>query len=116
MPSGIHYLNDMSRTVTDPPVHHGHHFSRVVHVFCNLNVLVTNGLMCMSKLACEVDLKAVRVITKIHCYMLHHVLELCAWNRNPEVNKDDPKDQMTSISGCRSFTFSLADALELHGT
>ena len=44
------------------------------------------------------------------------MLELCAWKRNPEVNTDDPKDQMTSISGCRSFAFSLADALELHRT
>ena len=44
------------------------------------------------------------------------MLELCAQNRNPEVNTDDLKDRVTSISRCQSFTFSLADALELHGT
>ena len=44
------------------------------------------------------------------------VLELCMQNRNPEVNVDDLKDQVISISGCRSFAFSFADALELHGT
>ena len=49
-------------------------------------------------------------------YSLIILLELCAWNRNPEVNTDDPKDRMTSILGCQSFTFSLADALELHRT
>ena len=44
------------------------------------------------------------------------LLELCAWNRNPEGVMEDLKDQMTSILGCRFFTFSFADALELHGT
>lgn len=42
-------VSGMSRMVTDPLVHHGCHFGRVVHAFCNLNVLVTNGLMRMSK-------------------------------------------------------------------
>ena len=44
------------------------------------------------------------------------MLELCARNRNPEGKMEDPKDQVISISGGRSFAFSFADALELHWT
>ena len=29
----------------DPLVHHGHHFGRVVHTFCNVQTLITNGIM-----------------------------------------------------------------------
>jgi hypothetical protein len=39
----------MNRTVTDPLVHHGRHFGRVVHTFCNVNVLMTNGLTRMAE-------------------------------------------------------------------
>jgi hypothetical protein len=42
-------LTSMSRTVTDPLVHHGRHFGRVVHTFCNVNVLITNGLTRMGE-------------------------------------------------------------------
>jgi len=44
------------------------------------------------------------------------MLELCAWNRNPEGKMDDPKDWVISISGGWSFVFRFADALELHRT
>jgi len=42
------------------------------------------------------------------------MLELCAWNRNPESKTDDLKDQVTSILGGHSFMFRVTDALELH--
>lgn len=32
------------RTTQDPLVHHGRHFGRVVHAFCNVQTLITNGL------------------------------------------------------------------------
>jgi len=44
------------------------------------------------------------------------LLELCAWNRNLEGKTDDLKDWVISILGGWSFTFSFADALELHWT
>jgi hypothetical protein len=35
----------VSRHVTDPLVHHGHHFGRVVYAFCNVSALISNGLL-----------------------------------------------------------------------
>ena len=35
---------DICRTATDPLVHHGCHFGRVVHTFCNITALITSGL------------------------------------------------------------------------
>ena len=32
------------RTTQDPLVHHGRHFGRTVHAFCNVQTLITNGL------------------------------------------------------------------------
>ena len=36
-----------TRTSQDPLVHHGHHFGRAVHAFCNVQTLVMNGLQAM---------------------------------------------------------------------
>jgi len=44
------------------------------------------------------------------------LLELCMQNRNLEGVTEDPKDWMTSISGCQCFAFSFADALEFPRT
>ncbi|KAI6010323.1 hypothetical protein EDC04DRAFT_2871211 [Pisolithus marmoratus] len=33
-----------SGSVQDPLVHHGHHFGHVVHAFCNVQMLLTNGI------------------------------------------------------------------------
>lgn len=38
-------ISQIRRTTTDPFVHHGRHFGRVIHTFCNVNVLITNGLV-----------------------------------------------------------------------
>ncbi|KIK77095.1 hypothetical protein PAXRUDRAFT_167821 [Paxillus rubicundulus Ve08.2h10] len=35
------------RTSQDPLVHHGHHFSQAVHAFCNVQILIMNGLQAM---------------------------------------------------------------------
>jgi hypothetical protein len=29
----------------DPLVHHGRHFGRTIHALCNVNMLITNGIM-----------------------------------------------------------------------
>jgi hypothetical protein len=34
-------------TTQDPLVHHGRHFGRAVHTFCNIQTLITNGLVTM---------------------------------------------------------------------
>ena len=41
---------DCYRTVQDPLVHHGRHFGRVVHAFCNVQTLLTNGMTIMAEL------------------------------------------------------------------
>ncbi|GBE89789.1 hypothetical protein SCP_1701140 [Sparassis crispa] len=37
--------------LSDPLVHHGHHFGRTVHTLTNVQALITNGLLRMSELA-----------------------------------------------------------------
>ncbi|KIJ12184.1 hypothetical protein PAXINDRAFT_83251, partial [Paxillus involutus ATCC 200175] len=37
------------RTIQDPLVHHGWHFGRAVHVFCNMQTLIVNGLAAMAE-------------------------------------------------------------------
>ena len=37
-----------TRTPQDPLVHHGRHFGRAVHAFCNVQTLIANGLQAMS--------------------------------------------------------------------
>ncbi|KIK19798.1 hypothetical protein PISMIDRAFT_106919, partial [Pisolithus microcarpus 441] len=34
-------------SVQDPLVHHGHHFGCVIHAFCNVQTLLTNGMTLM---------------------------------------------------------------------
>lgn len=36
-----------TRTAQDPLVHHGRHFGRAVHAFCNVQTLIVNGLQAM---------------------------------------------------------------------
>lgn len=40
-------LTRRHRAVTDPLVHRGRHFGRVGYAFCNVKVLITNGLVRM---------------------------------------------------------------------
>ena len=42
-----------TRTSQDPLVHHGRHFGRAVHAFCNMQMLIMNGLHTMSDDAAE---------------------------------------------------------------
>ena len=37
-------LKIFSRTVQDALVHHGRHFGHVIHTFCNIQTLLTNGI------------------------------------------------------------------------
>lgn len=39
--------------LTDPLVHHGRHFGRTVHALCNVQALLTNGLLRIGELAGE---------------------------------------------------------------
>lgn len=41
------------RTTQDLLMHHGHHFSRTVNTFCNVQTLITNGLQAMCNNAPE---------------------------------------------------------------
>ena len=37
----------ITRTTQDPLVHHGRHFGRAIHAFCNVQMLILNGLQSM---------------------------------------------------------------------
>ena len=37
----------ISSCANDPLVHHGRHFGRTVHVMCNIQALITNGILRM---------------------------------------------------------------------
>ena len=49
----------------DPLVHHGRHFGRTVHAFCNVQTLLTNGLMYMVN--GDGTATAVWVFTSLEC-------------------------------------------------
>jgi hypothetical protein len=34
---------------SNPLIHHGRHFSRIVHAMCNVQALVTNGILLLGK-------------------------------------------------------------------
>lgn len=40
---------------SDPLIGHGRHFGRTVHALCNVNALITNGLLRLGELADEPD-------------------------------------------------------------
>ena len=48
-------LYPFSRTVQDALVHHGRHFGRVVHTFCNIQALLTNGIALIGEQADETE-------------------------------------------------------------
>ena len=39
----------------DPLVHHGRHFGRTIHVLCNVNALVVNGVLHEVELADQAE-------------------------------------------------------------
>jgi hypothetical protein len=41
------------RCIADPLIHHGRHFGRTVHALCNVQALLTNGLLRLGELAAE---------------------------------------------------------------
>ncbi|KIK18268.1 hypothetical protein PISMIDRAFT_40431, partial [Pisolithus microcarpus 441] len=47
-------------SVQDPLVHHGCHFGRVVHAFCNVQTLLTNGMTLMV----EVEERGLETLTR----------------------------------------------------
>ena len=48
-------LYPFPRTVQDALVHHGRHFGRVVHTFCNIQALLTNGIALIGEQADETE-------------------------------------------------------------
>ncbi|KIK19108.1 hypothetical protein PISMIDRAFT_108311, partial [Pisolithus microcarpus 441] len=48
------------RSVQDPLVHHGRHFGRAVHAFCNVQALLTNAIVLMS----EVEERGLETLTQ----------------------------------------------------
>jgi hypothetical protein len=43
----------LTRSTGDPLIHHGRHFGRTVHALCNVQALLTNGLLRIGELAGE---------------------------------------------------------------
>ncbi|KAF8219614.1 hypothetical protein L208DRAFT_1338945 [Tricholoma matsutake] len=42
-------------TLTDPLVHHGHHFGRTIHALCHVHTLLMNGILREVELADRPD-------------------------------------------------------------
>jgi len=51
----VTYRNFLPRCTADPLIHHGRHFGRTVHALCNVQALLTNGLLRIGELAGEPD-------------------------------------------------------------
>lgn len=47
------YWNKPSSCIANPLIHFGRHFGRTIHALCNVNVLITNGLLRLGELADE---------------------------------------------------------------
>lgn len=48
----VHYATGMtprSSRASDPLVHHGRHFGRTVHAMCNVQALVTSGIVLLAE-------------------------------------------------------------------
>jgi hypothetical protein len=45
------FTSTLLSCATDPLVHHGRHFGRTVHALCNVNALITNGVLRAVELA-----------------------------------------------------------------
>lgn len=45
--------NPLISCISDPLVHHGRHFGRTVHALCNVNALITNGILRLGELVDE---------------------------------------------------------------
>jgi hypothetical protein len=48
-------LSTLLSRANDPLVHHGRHFGRTVHAMCNVQALVTNGILKMGELG-DIDI------------------------------------------------------------
>lgn len=49
----FYYLFALQSCISDPLVHHGRHFGRTVHVLCNVNSIILNGLIRLGDLSEE---------------------------------------------------------------
>lgn len=47
------YSVQSRRCIANPLIHFGRHFGRTIHAFCNINALITNGLLRLGELADE---------------------------------------------------------------
>lgn len=47
------FLSSFFRCIANPLIHFGRHFGRTIHALCNINALITNGLLRLSELADE---------------------------------------------------------------
>ncbi|KAF8837043.1 hypothetical protein BDN67DRAFT_867292, partial [Paxillus ammoniavirescens] len=61
-----------SRTLPDPLVHHGRHFGRAVHAFCNVQTLITNGLVYIA----QDDLESLSATEQKEYAVFHEFLHL----------------------------------------
>jgi hypothetical protein len=55
-PDEVYNLFALFSRASDPLVHHGRHFGRTVHAMCNVQALITNGILRTSEDADEESL------------------------------------------------------------
>lgn len=105
--SQVPLLNFYFRCVTDPLTHHGRHFCRTVHALCNVQALLTNGILRMVELADEPEenFTAEYVI----CYLntlLCHLLTLPYYPEN-DVNMPYSKNFWRLFLGWKSVLYRV---------
>lgn len=104
---------------TDPLVHHGRHFGRTIHALCNVNALVTNGMLHLQRLAeqPEEEFSAEeRREHKVFCSLMTMVPGLEERLMNPSTTEEEVQLVATMLqkgaSGARSDdTKSLKSAI-----
>jgi hypothetical protein len=63
-------LSRLARATTDPLVHSGRHFGRVVYAFCNIKTLIINGLERLADDAIDMAALSARYVLSIFCTVL----------------------------------------------
>ncbi|KAN0079960.1 hypothetical protein V8E55_009526 [Tylopilus felleus] len=89
----------VNATMQDPLVHHGHHFGRVVHAFCTIQTLITNGIVILTELDGEnLELPTVQKRKEFAAFRLEaRIMQSSEDEGSNGARADDTKGMKTAI-------------------
>ena len=67
---GFTMFHEYFRSTQDPLVHHGRHFGRMVHSFCRIQMLLTNGIATMAEDSDTDSLSTAWVLDKLYTQLM----------------------------------------------